>query len=270
MTTYIDPEGNAAGTPDALDGEQLLEDVCNAIGKYCVLPGEHEYIAVTLWCAYTHLADIFDFAPRLVIRSPQKRSGKTRLLETVHELVHAPLKTINATSAYIFRSLDKGPRTLIFDEVDGIFGTKTQAERNDDLRAMLNAGFLRGATVGRTFGPNHETKEFPTFAPAALAGIGRIPDTVEDRSVIIRMRPKKDGEKVDGYRINRDQRGLNDLRDRLATWAASVRDAAKDYATYGNVDVPVDDRAADVWEPLFFYRRSCPPHRWGPEQLSPG
>jgi hypothetical protein len=37
----------SANTPDALDGESLLEDVCNAIAKYCVLPGDHEYIAVT-------------------------------------------------------------------------------------------------------------------------------------------------------------------------------------------------------------------------------
>jgi hypothetical protein len=164
------------------EGRELLDDVCNTIGRYCVLPGLHEYVAATLWCAYTHLAEVFDFAPRLVIRSPQKRCGKTRLLETVHEIVYKPLKTINATSAYIFRSLDNGPRTLIFDEVDGIFGTRTQAERNEDLRTMLNAGYQRGATVGRTVGPNHETKEFPTFAPAALAGIGRIPDTIEDRA----------------------------------------------------------------------------------------
>jgi hypothetical protein len=64
------------------------------------------------------------------------------------------------------------------------------------------------------------------------------------------MRPKKADEKVDGYRINRDQPGLNQLRDRLVKWAAGVRDAAMDYATYGNVDIPVDDRQADVWEPL--------------------
>jgi Protein of unknown function (DUF3631) len=245
MTTYIDPDAI-----DDLDGEQLLEDVWHAIARYCVLPGDHEYIAVTLWCAYTHFADVFDFAPRLVIRSPQKRSGKTRLLEAVSEMVHAPLKTINASSAYIFRSLDQGPRTLIFDEVDGLFGTRAQAERNDDLRSMLNAGYQRGATIGRTVGPNHETKEFPTFAPAALAGIGELPDTIEDRAAVIKMRPRIHDEKVEPYRIGRDQKGLNDIRDRLARWAASVHDDAQKYAAYQNVDVPVDDRAADVWEPL--------------------
>ena len=75
MTTYIDSEGNEIDSPEtqALAGERLLDDVCDAIGRYCILPGDHEYIAVTLWCAYTHLSDVFDFAPRLIIRSAGAR-----------------------------------------------------------------------------------------------------------------------------------------------------------------------------------------------------
>jgi hypothetical protein len=51
MTTYIDSYGNELDPPDtldALDREGLLEGVCAAIGRYCVLPGDHEYLAVTL------------------------------------------------------------------------------------------------------------------------------------------------------------------------------------------------------------------------------
>jgi hypothetical protein len=141
------------------NGDELLNDICDAIEKYCVLPGSHEYIAVTLWCAYTHFADAFDYAPRLIARSPHKRSGKTRLLEVIAELVRGPLRSINTTTPYIFRALNENPRrTLIFDEVDALFGTKVKAAQNEDLRALLNAGFQRGNPVGRTVGAQHTPK----------------------------------------------------------------------------------------------------------------
>jgi hypothetical protein len=100
-------------------GDDLLTDVDNAIRKFCVLPSRHAYTAVTLWCAYTHLADVFHYAPRLIARSPHKRSGKTRLYEVIAEVVRSPLRSTNATTSYIFRSLDANPRqTLMLDEVD--------------------------------------------------------------------------------------------------------------------------------------------------------
>ncbi len=82
---YIDPDGNEVDSPETetLAGERLVDDMCGAIARYCVLPSEHEYIAVTLWCAYTHLADVFNDAPRVIARSPHKRSGKTRLQQYV-------------------------------------------------------------------------------------------------------------------------------------------------------------------------------------------
>src|SRR6476659_2231566 len=98
-------------------GSDLLDDVRTAIRRYCVLPGEHELVAVVLWCALSHLLTKFDYAPRLIIRSPEKRSGKSRLLEVVDALVYSPLRAVNATVAYVFRSLDSSPPpTLLFDE----------------------------------------------------------------------------------------------------------------------------------------------------------
>jgi len=53
--------------------------------------------------------------------------------------------------------------------------------------------------------------------------------------------------KVSPFRSRRDQPPLHDLRDRLHQWVrANVQDL------YGAVpDMPVEDRAADTWEPLF-------------------
>ncbi len=222
--------------------------VHDTIRTYCVLPSESALIGVTLWVAYTHLITSFDFAPRLVVRSAMKRSGKSRLLEVVTELVHNPIQTISATTPYIFRSIDPDePPTLLFDEADTIFGTKVKAEQNEDLRALLNAGFRQGNFIGRTVGPSHAPQQFATFAPAAVAGIGRMPDTIEDRAIVVVMKRRKTTETVQQFRLGTDVPVLHAVREDIAAWAAQVRDTV---AATPPTDIPVTDRAADVWEPL--------------------
>jgi hypothetical protein len=236
-------------TTSASRGDELLNDIYRSIKRFCVLPGEHEYVAVTLWCAYTHFADEFHYAPRLIARSPHKRSGKTRLLEVVAEMVRGPLRSVNMTTASIFRLLDQDPsRTLILDEVDALFGTRVKAAQNEDLRALLNAGFQRGNPVYRVAGQKNDTPQaFETFAPAAMAGIGRLPDTIEDRSLVIPMRRKAPHEKVEPYLPSRDAADLKLIHHRLAEWAQEAAALAEDYAARQCVELPVDDRAADVW-----------------------
>jgi Protein of unknown function (DUF3631) len=232
---------------DNPDGAELLDELRATIKRFCVLPGEHELTAVVLWVVLTHLLEKFDYAPRLHIRSVEKRSGKSRLLTIINGLVYSPLPTANCTTAYIYRSLGGDrPPTLLFDEVDAIFGSKKVAENNEDLRALINAGVERDAPVGRTVGPNHIPAEFETFAMAALAGIGRLPDTIEDRAVVVVMKRRTGGERVEPFRRRRDRGPLHELRDRVAAWADVVREkAGTEYP-----DLPIDDRAADVWEPL--------------------
>jgi hypothetical protein len=81
---------------------------------------------------------------------------------------------------------------------------------------------------------------------AALAGIGLMPDTVTDRAVNITMRRRMQGEHVAQYRVRRDEPILHGLRDRLAVWAR----AHTAELTGAVPEMPVEDRAADTWEPL--------------------
>lgn len=231
----------------AIDGADLLEEIQAVFKKYCVLPNEAAYTAVTLWTAYTHCISAFDYAPRLVLRSSVKRSGKTRVLEVIHGLAHRPIRTSSVSVAYLFRVIGKeDPPTMLIDEADAIFGTRIKADQNEDLRGLLNAGFQRGSTVGRVNGRQHEPKEYETFAPVALAGIGRLPDTIEDRAVVIQMRRRKPSEMVSTFRIKRDGPILAELCSRLELWAGEVREVLQD----AEPELPVDDRAADTWEPL--------------------
>ena len=229
------------------DGAALLEEVMQALRRYVVFPDLHAFVAVLLWIAATHGINFWNAAARLVINSPQKRCGKTRALDVVAGMSHRPLMTVNATSAAVFRSLNgELPPTLFLDEADTVFGTKRAAEQNEDLRALLNAGHQRGRSALRCVGPQQTPTEFPTFAMAALAGIGTMPDTITDRAVNITMRRRMFGEHVSQFRARRDEPVLHGLRERLAVW---VQGHAEEF-TNAEPDMPVEDRAADTWEPL--------------------
>jgi hypothetical protein len=106
---------------------------------------------LTLWYAHTHAAAHFYVTPRLILDSAEPGSGKTRVLEVAQFLVAAPEMTISATPAALFRMVSEGPITILFDEVDAIFNAKTGGN-NEDLRALLNAGYKRTATIARCVG----------------------------------------------------------------------------------------------------------------------
>ena len=124
-------------------GADVLNEVHDTLKKYVAFPDEHQAVATTLWTAATHGLPAWHHATRLVITSPQKRCGKSRLMDVVATLSFSPLLAANATTAAVYRSIgddDSEAPTLFFDEADALFGTKRAAEQNEDLRALINAG----------------------------------------------------------------------------------------------------------------------------------
>jgi hypothetical protein len=86
-------------------------------------------------------------APRLVIRAPEKRCGKSRLLDVIEALCFNPFITVNSSPAAVYRSITDDPPTMLVDEADTIFGP--EAEANEDLRGLLNAGHQRNRPAKR-------------------------------------------------------------------------------------------------------------------------
>jgi hypothetical protein len=235
--------------PDA-DGAQLLNDVAAFLDRFIVHPSPHALAAHTLWIAHAHLMDSWDSTPRLAFLSPEPESGKTRALEITELLVPRPVASFNVSPAYLVRKIadEAGRPTILFDEVDTVF--KDGGEGREDLRALLNAGYRRGATVGRCVvaGKAVEPEDLPAYAAVALAGLGHLPDTVASRSIIVHMQRRAPDEAVESFRQRKHTPEGHALRDRLAAWAAGIAPQI----TGGEPAMPdgVTDRCADVWEPL--------------------
>lgn len=244
----LDLQGRDPLAPDAGEPADILEDVRDFLARFCVFPSDHALTAVTLWAAHSHLAGCFYTSPRLAVLAPERATGKTRVLEVLSLLIPESLLCLSASPASIFRTLSKGPLTLLLDECDTIFNQRGKDDANEDLRALLNAGYKRGATIPRCVGPRHDVQNFNVFCPAALAGIGRLPDTILSRSIIIRMRRRAPDEAVEPFRARRHDALGHDLRDRLALWAEGVAERAA--VMEPNLPAGCEDRAAECWEPL--------------------
>jgi hypothetical protein len=235
---------------DRTDGATLLEEARRFLGRFVIYPSEHAHVAHVLWIAHSHLMDAWESTPRLAFLSPEPASGKTRSMEVSELLVPDPVAAVNVTPAYLFRKVggEDGPPTILFDEIDTVFGAK--AKEHEELRALLNSGHRRGAVAGRCVvrGATVETEEISSYSAVALAGLGWLPDTILSRSVIVRMRRRAPDEKVEAFRRRVHAPIGEGLRRRLAGWAATILDEA----TAARPDMPdgVDDRAADVWEPM--------------------
>jgi len=224
---------------DPVSGADLLDDICNEVKRYLVLPeGSAETLA--LWAVHTHAFQCFGHSPRLAITSPEKGCGKTTTLDVMGELVARPLPTSNATTAAIFRTIEKATPTLLIDEAD------TFLKDNEELRGVLNAGHRRGGQIIRTVGDDHEPRQFSTWTPAAIAMIGRLPDTLEDRSVSIALRRRRPTERVQQFRNDRAH-DLKQLARKMARWCDDNRQSLA--ASDPNTGTLVN-RAADNWRPL--------------------
>lgn len=249
MTTPDGVEPAAVNeVPDSTDENPLaaaLDEVRIYVGRYVVV-GSAELDAITLWVAHTWVFDAADATPYLHVTSPEKESGKTRLIEVLRLLVREPIVSANMSDAALFRVIDDRKPTVLIDEVDTIFGSR--AREREDLRGLLNAGYRRGAPVYRMGGPKMtELQSFQTFCPKLLAGLGSLPETLASRCITIAMRRKARSESAERFRERdaRDNSGsLVERLGSLATHADSLRDARP------KLPDALSDRAQDVWEPL--------------------
>lgn len=228
---------------------QLLNELDDFLGRFVSYPSEHAHVAHTLWVAHTHLMEQWESTPRLAFLSPEPGSGKSRALEVTSTLVPRPMQSINATAAALFRKVsdEAGPPTILYDEIDTIFGPK--AKEHEDIRALINAGHRRGASAHRCVvrGKQIELEEFPAYCAVAMAGLGQLPDTILTRSIVIPMRRRAPHESVEPYRVRIHEPQGHRLRDQIAAWAKAI-------AAHLSSDPPmppeITDRAADVWEAL--------------------
>jgi hypothetical protein len=227
----------------------ILTDTQTLLTKYIVL-SEAQAITSTLWTAHTHAIAAFDTTPYLQVGSATKRSGKTRFLEVQEQLVPRPWLTGRTSAAALVRKVDADTPTLLLDESDAAF--KGEKEYAEALRGILNSGYKRSgrATVCTGKGADIKAQDFSTFCPKAIAGIGKLPDTVADRSIPITLQRRMATEPIARWRDRDGRAAAAPIRQALERWASSAETIEALRAARPDLPGELGDRQQDVWEPL--------------------
>jgi hypothetical protein len=227
---------------------EVLEAIENFVRRFVVFSNNHQSTANTLWVIHTHTIDAAEATPYLGIESPEKRSGKTRLLEVDELLVARPWRVLSPSEAVLFRKIEADRPTLLLDEIDTVF--KDRSGTYEPVRAILNAGNRRGTTVPRcvTEGKKTAIQDFSVWCAKALAGIGELPDTVSDRAITIKLK-RRNNEPIERFSYRKVSSEAQPIREAIEKFAEINLEVLRE----ARPDIPsqLPDRAADAWEPLF-------------------
>jgi len=232
--------------------DALLEEVGAYTRRFLVLPDECCHDVLATWICHTYVVDALPATPRLALLSPEPGSGKTRVLEVLQLLSERPLLAANASSAAMFRLISTEQRpTLLLDEADTYLLPGSNGYR-DDLRGVIDAGYRPGSQIVRCEPPSMRPGLFETYSAVAIAGLGRLPNTILERSIVFWMHKRTRAEQLEPFRW-RVQHGHTELlRERLSAWADENRHPIGDLLSGHPLPglESLGDRAAEIWEPL--------------------
>ena len=231
--------------PEVVGGAALLDDLAGLIQQYVTMP-EHAAFAVALWIVHTWLHDRLEISTFLNITSATKRCGKTLLLELLTSLVYRPMPVSGRiTSAALFRTIELYAPTLLLDEADTFMGD------DPELRGVVNGSQRRSmAYVVRAVGQDYEPRQFGTFCPKAISGIGDLPDTVLDRSLTILLERRTQFVGNRSLWRDRDEQAIKNLRRMLARWTIDNAEPILERRKIMAFPTGLHDRARDAWEIL--------------------
>jgi putative DNA primase/helicase len=190
---------------EPVDGAELLKDVAVTCRRYVVLP-KHADTAIALWVVFTHAIGSGGYrADSGAHVAPEKRCGKSTVLALLGRLVPRSLPAVNISGPCLFRAVEAWSPTLLIDEADSFL------RNSEELRGILNSGHTRDlAFVIRNVavGDDYEPRRFKTWGAKAIALIGKLPDTLADRSIEISLKRKLPGEPTERLRHARSSNVL--------------------------------------------------------------
>jgi hypothetical protein len=252
----------------------LLTDIEAIIKRHVVLP-DAAATALAAWVLHTYVYELRDTVAYVAIESPEKRCGKTTLLTVLGAMANKPLIASNVTVGALFRAIDTCRPTLLIDEAD------TFLAGNTTMRGVINSGNTwRTAYVLRMgksksqqpvrhslsdggspaaadpnfalrihSGTDSGLKRYSCWCPKVVAMIGKVPDTIADRSILVHMARKLTSE----IRAPLAELNTENIKAKCARFALDKRHIVAQCAKIRSEGL--NDRAADTFDPLYVIAR---------------
>lgn len=238
-TDKSDPLDPPAPTrwPGRVNANLMTQYAVMLVRRYLIID-VYAAITIVLWALATYFTNEIRVAPLLAFLSPTRRCGKTTALGLLKSLVCRPYAASNVSAPTLYRLPPLKP-TVLIDEIDTFL-------RSRELVGIINGGHTRdAASIARV--EKGKTVSFDTFFMKALFGIGLLPETLADRSIVVPLERKAENEKVEKHIVCEND-PFAPVRACFAglahRYADAVRHASRNSIKLGN------DRAGDNWEPL--------------------
>jgi len=243
--------GRSQVSSEALDGALAF------LRKYFVYPDDETAWVHALYAAYTWQCWRFRHAPRLVIDSPERGSGKSVLAEDVLGGICNGLHyTADATPASIYQVIgdNREAVTIALDELDMVLVSRS-ADGNEQTRALMqliNTGYKKGGTVWRG-GEKAKPVKYDVYRPMVLVGItfwSRLKAATQSRCIRTTLLKAKPTERIGTRQFEQERDGA---RADLWAWTTGG-DSKRKLKLDPFAEVPyadaMDARTADTWTPL--------------------
>jgi putative DNA primase/helicase len=209
---------------EEIDLAATLDEIITELRRYLVT-STTALGTIALWDAHTYLVHHpqirLTVSPRLAIQARDAGCGKTIALECTAALAANPRMASSVTASSVLRVIDALQPTFLVDEADQLL---RHGNANPDLLAVLNASHRRTTafverSVPSADGKDWTVKRFNVWTPIALASIGELPRTQQDRAIRIQLF-KAVARDVPEHLEDGTSEKLEALQKKLRTWAA--------------------------------------------------
>jgi Protein of unknown function (DUF3631) len=215
-----------------------------------VVVGRHELTAIALWNAHTFVFKSARATPYLHPHSPEPGSGKTTLLDVLELIACNAVQADGLSEAALYRLIAKVRPTLLFDEVDAVFG-KRNSDSTEGIRQVLNSGYRKDKKVWRCVPPAHDVEPFDVYCPKALSGLNELPRTLAHRAIPIAMQPPLPSDLYEELDPEEVEEEAEILRLNLQAWADESEDVLRDPRLKPARLDGLDARGNEIWRILF-------------------
>lgn len=194
-----------------VDPVSIYDSIRDIYEQYVEFAREEYYTVMPLFIMGTYIFRLFKSLGYLHFNGTAA-SGKSQNLRILEALAFNTTWASSMSSAALYRSLAGNPGTVCIDEAEGWEG-----ERGEELRRILNAGYLDGSTVKRAEkgkNDNFVVASFESYGPKAIASINPLDNVIGSRCLIVAMRPA-----VRTIReFDKDDPRWQRIRDTLYVW----------------------------------------------------
>lgn len=226
-----------------VNGAALADEIRDRLRAHVVFERATDADALAVWVLGAYAMDVWGLFPKVMITAPERACGKSTLANVLATVAPRALSASNATAAAIFRGIELWAPTLVLDEVD------TWLDEKPELRGVINSGHDRdGAHILRCVGDDHEPRQFSTWCPMIISGIGKPADTIVSRSIVVSLRRRLPHEKVTRRPADLKNQMIR-VRRQAMRWVDDNR------IRLGTLDIEPpecgDDRRLDNFVPLY-------------------